>query len=110
MLKVACGRWKLPRPADLKSLLKGPWIKVKLVCDWCAEVIDGGISAINVRVEAQGCYQRRNAGRQAAGERRKARRDHVAMRFRITAGPLREHSRSKMARLVAARDAAEGRR
>jgi hypothetical protein len=34
-------------------------IKVKLVCDGCAAVIGDGISAINVRVEAQGCYQRR---------------------------------------------------
>jgi hypothetical protein len=35
-------------------------IKVKLVCDGCAAVIGDGINAINVRVEAQGCYQRRN--------------------------------------------------
>jgi hypothetical protein len=34
-------------------------IEVKLVCDGCAAVIGDGISAINVRVEAQGCYQRR---------------------------------------------------
>jgi hypothetical protein len=34
-------------------------IKVKLFCDRCDAVIGDGINAINVRVEAQGCYQRR---------------------------------------------------
>jgi hypothetical protein len=34
-------------------------IKVKLVCDRCAAVIDDGISANDLRVEARGRYHRR---------------------------------------------------
>ena len=34
-------------------------IKVKLVCDGCAAVIDDGISAINLRVAARRRYHRR---------------------------------------------------
>ena len=34
-------------------------IKVKLVCDRCAAVINDGISANDLRVEAQGRYHRR---------------------------------------------------